>query len=293
MAGLRAELAALRANLEILFDADLSHRPALETDRTTVRAYSDWARDAETTGRVTSSRIDTDDGEDLDRDTDVRTEESPIIDVPAEPHPQEPEWVPPPAASGGAHRRPSEAEPPGWRHSADETPPHAWSPPPQPRPEPEAERHPSPSPSPSLPSRRHRRRRTGSRLRPKDNGFPPERPAATGRHPSSKTAPQASTSARGGPPSRRCKLRPPTFAAAATPHRRMRPIRVDHRAPPTLAAEPGGAPPHPEPPPQPEPPARHRSADEAETTGGQSVAELMARLQATPAGGGGRRRREE
>ncbi len=33
VAGLRAELAALRANLEILFDADLSHRPALESDR--------------------------------------------------------------------------------------------------------------------------------------------------------------------------------------------------------------------------------------------------------------------
>ena len=30
---MRAELAALRANLEILFDADLSHRPAIETDR--------------------------------------------------------------------------------------------------------------------------------------------------------------------------------------------------------------------------------------------------------------------
>ena len=308
VAGLRAELAALRANLEILFDADLSHRPALETDRTTVRAYSDWARDAETTGRVTSSRIDTDDGEDLDRDTDVRTEESPIIDVPAEPHPQEPEWVPPPAASGGAHRRPSEAEPPGWRHSAEETPPHAWSPPPQPRPEPEpspspspsrpspsrrARAEPSPSPSQSLPSRRHRRRRTGSRLRPKDNGFPPERPAATGRHPSSKTAPQASTSARRRAPE-------PAMQTPPADVRRGRhsasPDAADPGrppAPPTLAAEPGGAPPHPEPPPQPEPPARHRSADEAETTGGQSVAELMARLQATPAGGGRRRRREE
>src|SRR6185312_2267961 len=32
VAGLRAELAALRANLEMLFDADLSHRPAIETD---------------------------------------------------------------------------------------------------------------------------------------------------------------------------------------------------------------------------------------------------------------------
>ena len=43
VAGLRAELAALRANLEILFDADLSHRPALETDRTGARSYDDWS----------------------------------------------------------------------------------------------------------------------------------------------------------------------------------------------------------------------------------------------------------
>ncbi len=47
VAALRAELAALRANLEYLFDADLSDRPALETDRTA--------------GRVSSSRIDTED----------------------------------------------------------------------------------------------------------------------------------------------------------------------------------------------------------------------------------------
>ena len=36
VASLRAELAALRANLEILFDTDLAHRPALETERTAV-----------------------------------------------------------------------------------------------------------------------------------------------------------------------------------------------------------------------------------------------------------------
>src|ERR1700759_1317456 len=41
-AGLGAELAALRANLEILFDADLSHRTAIENDRS--RAYTDWPR---------------------------------------------------------------------------------------------------------------------------------------------------------------------------------------------------------------------------------------------------------
>src|ERR1700741_2812194 len=72
VAGLRAELAALRANLEILFDADLSHRPALESDR--ARGYGDWLSTAESTGRVTASRIDTEDREDFDPNTD----ESPI-----------------------------------------------------------------------------------------------------------------------------------------------------------------------------------------------------------------------
>ena len=73
VAGLRAELAALRANLEILFDADLSHRPALETDRG--RVYSDWPRDAESAGRVTASRIDTVDREDVEI---LRAEEEPL-----------------------------------------------------------------------------------------------------------------------------------------------------------------------------------------------------------------------
>src|SRR6516164_9002862 len=47
VAELRAELAALRNNREILFDADLSHRPAIEPERTTVRAYADWQRDTD------------------------------------------------------------------------------------------------------------------------------------------------------------------------------------------------------------------------------------------------------
>src|SRR5258707_6666948 len=68
VAGLRAELAALRANLEILFDADLSHRPALESDR--ARGYGDWPSAAESTGRVTASRIDTEDREDVDPNTE-------------------------------------------------------------------------------------------------------------------------------------------------------------------------------------------------------------------------------
>jgi uncharacterized Ntn-hydrolase superfamily protein len=38
---------------------------------------------------------------------------------------------------------------------------------------------------------------------------------------------------------------------------------------------------------------RHRSLDDAESTGGHSVAELLARLEVGSAGGGRRRRREE
>ncbi len=132
VAGLRAELAALRASLEILFDADLSDRPAIETDRSSVGAYSDWVRNAESAGRVTASRIDTEDGEEVD----ANTEESPIIDVPAEPHPAEAEWEPP--SYGGAHRRPSETEQEARRRV--EEPPRAWSPPPpQPPPQPVSE----------------------------------------------------------------------------------------------------------------------------------------------------------
>src|ERR1700752_3438807 len=51
VAALRAALAARRANLEYLFDADLSHRPAIETEQGPARP-----------GRIASSRIDTDEG---------------------------------------------------------------------------------------------------------------------------------------------------------------------------------------------------------------------------------------
>jgi hypothetical protein len=139
IAGLRAELAALRANLEILFDADLSHRPAIETDRGTAHAYSDWPRSAESAGRVTASRIDTEEREDAEADT----EESPIIDVSAEPHPPDAEWVPSPSYAG-AHRRPSETEQEARRHRTEE-PPRTGSPPP-PHPPPQTVSQPTPEP---------------------------------------------------------------------------------------------------------------------------------------------------
>ena len=144
VAGLRAELAALRASLEILFDADLSHRPELEGDRS--GRYDEWPQG--TAGRVTASRLDTEHRDEVSFPTD----ESPIIDVPEEPAPPtEFEWgtptpatpgpaVPdpvPPSAAGGAHyREPDERERTEQfgggrrrrRHAADDQP-HGWTPP--------------------------------------------------------------------------------------------------------------------------------------------------------------------
>jgi Domain of unknown function (DUF6779) len=322
VAGLRAELAALRANLEILFDADLSHRPAIETERTTVRAYSDWARDAETTGRVTSSRIDTEDREDVD----VRTEESPIIDVPAEPHPPEPEWAQA-AGYGGAHRRPSEAEPEGRPHVAaepegrqplaDETPPRAWPPPP-PQPQPAAPPEPQ---FPWLPPQQEPRPEAPEPPPPPPPPPEPEPVAAeapsTDWHPapaegqwipagtpgSNWASPVAENGSSDEYVGRRRVAEPAMSSPPVEPHRGRHSAPSESvdpgrpPAPPTLAAEPPHPPPHPEPVPPPPPDApRHRSADEpqeADGTGGQSVAELLARLQATPTGGSRRRRREE
>jgi hypothetical protein len=80
VSALRAELAALRTNLEILFDAELSDRPALETERRSVRATSDWDREHESArervNRVTSVRAE---------EPPRRTDDSSIIDVPEEP----------------------------------------------------------------------------------------------------------------------------------------------------------------------------------------------------------------
>ena len=133
VASLRAELAALRTNLEIIFDTDLQQRPAIETERTTVHQFGDWGGVPQRVatqdrgdrglgpGRVISSRIDGEAPEELD----PNTEESPIIDVPVEPHPPEDEWAP--LIPGGAHRRPSEPEPANA----------GWRPPPPPEPSPQ------------------------------------------------------------------------------------------------------------------------------------------------------------
>ena len=317
VAGLRAELAALRANLEILFDADLSHRPALETDRSTARAYSEWPPSTESAGRVTASRIDTEDREDIE----ANTEESPIIDVPAEPQPSEADWVPQPNY-GGVHRRPSEAEQEGLRNRVEE-PPGAWSAPPappQPPPEPVSQPTPEPqftwqppqqdrppAPPPEPPSPPPPEPEPVAQTPPDWQPAPAEGewiPAgAPGSNwvspavPDSSAQPTGENGSAGEYVGKRRAPEPTMQSPPDDPRGRHSapPDAVDPGrppAPPTLAAESGGPPPHPEPEPPPAQPAarRHRSAED---TGGQSVADLLARLQATPAGGGGRRRRDE
>ncbi|MDZ7881585.1 MAG: DUF6779 domain-containing protein [Mycobacterium sp.] len=283
VAALRAELAALRTNLEILFDTDLDHRPALETERPA--------------GRVIASRIDTPvPAEFLPPPRparEPRTEESPIIDVPAEPHPPEYQWAPPepvrpepvaPELFGGAHRRASDAEEPApWqRRGATSQPPPPpqqppppaappipepavaqWSPPPAPEPAPHAEQ-----PSPETPERRGRHYGADAESAP-----PPRR---------SRHAVPGET----GPP-------PPRTRRAAQPDREPPVPPVQAPTPPPVQA------------PTPPPAARHRSAEELQRAaeqpepeggqhaGGQPVSELLSRLQATPTGGGRRRRREE
>ena len=118
VAALRAELAALRANLEILFDADLSHRPAIETDRAAARASSDWSPSPRP--RVGSQQPDRHRGSRGAERPTPDTDESPIIDVPDEPHPPEDEWSPPRRGravriagrrAGAEHRRPAAEQP--------------------------------------------------------------------------------------------------------------------------------------------------------------------------------------
>jgi hypothetical protein len=282
VASLRAELAALRATLEILFDTDLGNRPAIETDRTTVRAYSDWARDNETTGRVSSSRID---AEVAEEDDDVRTEESPIIDVPAEPQPPENHWAPP-VEFGGAHRRPSEAE----RATEAERRPMAEEP------EPVADERQPVADEPQS-------------VAEAPSWVPPQEPSSIlGYAPAAEWQPAPAEGQwipAGAPGSNWVaengsvaeyvgRRRAPEPAAPDSP---AQPVRGRHSAAPeavdpgrpagaTLATE-SATPPHPEPEPEP--------AEEADGqhTDRQSVAELLARLQATPSGGGRRRRREE
>ena len=134
---LRAELAALRTNLEILFDAELSDRPALEGERKAVRGYSEWDRDDESArervNRVASVRAE-EPARRSDDNSIIDVHEEPLIPTPprqpaAESYqqayaPQLPEAYPPPRqnrapeapeSERGSHRRSGEQESPPAR----------------------------------------------------------------------------------------------------------------------------------------------------------------------------------
>ncbi|WP_166906754.1 DUF6779 domain-containing protein [Mycobacterium sp. DL440] len=224
VAALRSELAALRANLEILFDTDLVHRPAIETDKSAVR----------TAGRVTASRLDVPPVE----VTDIRmsrTQESPIIDVPAEPHPPENDWV----TSGGVHRLPSRPVPAGEqpRRRRRPEPPRQQETPRQP--EPKASPRPGPQPA----------ARPESQPQPRPEPQPvfgPEPQPVSGPRPEPQPQPRPEP-----PPAARRQPEPPSTWAPPPPPPAMPPMQPS----PTIEA------------PEPEPPSTSAPAAEPAATG--------------------------
>ncbi|WP_343710315.1 DUF6779 domain-containing protein [Mycobacterium sp.] len=284
VAALRAELSALRTNLEILFGTELAQRPELETERRAVRGYSDWDRgDESPRDRVAAARAD-----ELSEPADDRS----IIDVPEEPlsppadiyragyADQAPYRQPPSFGTGeafpGSHRRQAgwagqdragqDRAGPGWAG-----PDRAGPPPPQPAWSEPAEQAPGTGWQPAGSDEQWRA--------PEMPGGPVEPTLAappsaerSGRHASfAEQGPGESGAARGpraGRPGRRARARDGSDSGT-TAQPAMSP-------PPPAEARHGGA--------EPEPAGAH--------TEGHSVAELLARLQATPSAGGRRRRPE-
>ncbi|OBA84512.1 hypothetical protein A9W99_01200 [Mycobacterium sp. 1164966.3] len=298
VAALRAELAALRTSLEILFDTDLEQRRALENqpgESDTAGAYGDWSRNGEgapvdwvTSDRVTSVR----------QDSAARPDEASIIDVPE---------VGVPFAGTGPSMTPRPAAPPPDPRL------HYEPPPPGPRFEP-----PQPEPHPQPP------RQDWQPAAAQGQWLPPGKPGSNWAGGDAVPAPPAAPSGRRSRHSTQEEFsaRPPTQPEPAGPYGDSgwrarsrhaaeypdfgvegipgggRPAGPDisQPTPPPTAATPA-PPPRMAPPSPPEPAPRHRGADPladdgAPPSGGHSVADLLARLQVEPTGGGRRRRRE-
>jgi Domain of unknown function (DUF6779) len=324
LAALRAELGALRTSLEILFDTDLQHRPALETfesEAPPTRAYSDWERNGQgapvdwvASDRVTSAHQDNPPGR------NGAADESAIIDVPEEPllPPRQP--VPPPQTPNyvrGQYDVPQEVP-----YVVSQEPPYMARPPePEPRFEP---LHRPPQPPPPQPEPQPQpQMQDWQPVGAERQWVPPETPASRWAGVDPPGAPAGEPS--GG---RRARHSSPDEFFDDSPVEAARPWEygdTGRRARSRHSAEyrdhgvrnfaatnepPGASPPPPPaaaprpqmaPPPAPEPAPRHRGADpladgygpeNGPPSGGQSVADLLARLQVDPSGGGRRRRRE-
>lgn len=257
VAALRAELAALRTNLEIWFDTDFDHQPALETERGTVRAYSDREDRHDAAGReVRESSIRMD----LVAE-ETAPEVNPIIDVPE---------VPPAVAEAYRPVEPVDAQP-RWHQGDDrgwvrDDAPRRHQPPPE-RPAP----WPAPPPTPAPASRWQPVGAEGEWLPPGTPGSnwvsgPTDQPA----QPAERLEPVAPSPFTPPPEPRGRHWSPPESPPEPQPHADVR--RGRHAG---------------------EPEPRHRGPDTEPPTGGQSVADLLARLQAGQSGGGGRRRRRD
>jgi hypothetical protein len=293
VASLRAELTALRTNLEILFDADLAHRPAIEP--TTVRAYSDWQRDTQITdsGRrpprfvASTPRQDADDGSE-NAIIDVPEEPPvPVDEIRAAPEPRH-AFEPPPQPSPASRWEDSRA---GERYSAPD-PVFLPPPPPEPQPAERGGRHGVRTPEPG----------DWQPVPAEGQWLPPGAP-------SSNWAPTNGTPAPAPDPIAPDPIAPAPVPAQTVPEES--PGRGRHSNPaepyavPTTQAPSAGHSPDnnhfPPPAPIAEPATAHGGSDDAPHPAsqhsegqGQSVAELLARLQ-TAAGSteGGRRRRRD
>lgn len=347
LAELRAELSALRTSLEILFDTDLAHRPALgtvETEPQPERAYSEWDRNGENprdnpvdwvpSDRVTSVPQD---------NTHGRADETAIIDVPEEPllPPRQP---PPPRRERARYQYEPAQEP------AYPAPEPAYAPPPpeprfeprqQPPPQPEPEPHAPPEPEPQPTPRAERQRQDRQDWQPaaaEGQWLPPGTPGSnwTGADAPGEPAGGRRRARHSGPDESRDEHRDeawdglpveplPQPPYAESGRRARSRHSAEYRDYGVRNFAPGSEPPAPAPPPPPEPPVqqgppagaappprlapppapehapRHGgepqredadAAGETTATGGQSVADLLARLQVQPSEGGRRRRRE-
>jgi len=344
LAELRTELSALRTSLEILFDTDLAHRPALgtvETEPQPERAYSEWGRNGE------GPRDNAVDWVSSDRVTSVpqgnphgRADETAIIDVPEEPllpprqapppRPErpryqyepapEPVYTTPPEPVYTAPPEPTYPAPPEPRFEPRHQPPPPPEPEPQPasrpEPEPQAERQrqdwqpvtadglwsPPGAPGSNWAGADSPGESAGGRRRARHSGLDESRDESRDALPVEPVPPPPPYTESG----RRARSRHSSeyrdygvrnFAPGSEPQAAAPP-------PPPPPPPPQGPPAGPPPPPRLAPPGhapRHggepqpeeaEGAGETTSTGGQSVADLLARLQVQPSEGGRRRRRE-
>lgn len=309
MAALRAELGALRTHLEILFDTDLQHRPALETFETEApptRAYSDWERNGQaapvdwvSSDRVTSARPANPPGR------NGAADDSGIIDVPEEPllPPRQPPPPPPPNYVRNQYDVPQEVP-----YMVSQEPPYMARPPePEPRFEPLHRQPPPPPPQPQP----QPQMQDWQPVAADGQWLPPQPPSGepTGRPRARHSSPDEffdDSPVEPAPPAweygdtgRRARAR---HSAEYRDHG-VRNFAAANEPPPPPPPPPAAPPPPPRmaPPSAPEPAPRHRGADplaerygpeDDPPSGGQSVADLLARLQVDPSGGGRRRRRE-